>query len=738
MLPNFSIRLVFLDKSNAKNKSIMRGLLFWRCVFFVFCLFVTDVSAQALLTLSHVDSLLLSLQKKESDSMKYVRLQTMITRENDSLDYDLKIKAAVFSFKLAQKSKNKKQIAHSAFHAGRIFFIEEDMQNAKYYLTRAIDNVDFVSEANLACKIHLLLADVDFELGEIKDAYQNSHNGLDLSEEAKDSVLIAAAYSKIGDLNLFQNDYISAIGHYTKSRNIAEELKNEYSMMSIYHKLGKFYLSRNEHSKAMDFFQKSVNLCAKDGDSFCFSENYLQIGRVFVETGKYENALIKFLKALYIQEKARNKKALKVIIYETAQCYLKLKKYDLANDYLLRAYKISNDAANKEWQLKILKSLATVNDSLRNFQVALKYFEKYSQMKDSVFTQEKLKSVAEVEARFKNHEKETENDLLRKEQKIKQTTIENQWLLVALFLFLLLFALGVAWVIFRANQKSKFINKLLNDQKKDIEHKNLLLENQSDQIKKKNIELIKQNEAIFHQKEELASTNTVKDKLFSIISHDFRSPLNSLQGALTIIQMGLLTEQETKKIVTDLKNQLDLTLNLLDNLLNWAKAQMQGIEINPRQFNLQEVIAETVALLQTQAQRKEIEVIQHYFGESEVIADVRTIELVVRNLLANGIKFTPKMGKITITATTDEHEITVSVADNGVGIPPDVLKNMFKENQSNSTLGTSNEKGTGLGLQLCKNFIEKNGGNIRVDSEIGIGSKFTFSIPVHQKPNKLD
>jgi signal transduction histidine kinase len=134
--------------------------------------------------------------------------------------------------------------------------------------------------------------------------------------------------------------------------------------------------------------------------------------------------------------------------------------------------------------------------------------------------------------------------------------------------------------------------------------------------------------------------------------------------------------------------------------------------------------------LQPQADRKEIQITKNFFGERSIVADVGTVELSVRNLVANAIKFTPKGGKITVTVAADEHELNISVADNGVGMPPEVAKNILKNNKGYTTLGTNAEKGTGLGLQLCKTYIEKCGGTIQVVSEEGSGTKFSFSIPL--------
>lgn len=229
----------------------------------------------------------------------------------------------------------------------------------------------------------------------------------------------------------------------------------------------------------------------------------------------------------------------------------------------------------------------------------------------------------------------------------------------------------------------------------------------------------------------LEEINATKDKLFSVIAHDLKTPFNSILGL-----SGLLTEYLheydiakleyfSKNIHSTAKN----TLNLLENLLCWAKSQTGEIKYKPEAINVEKIISETVNFFDAPASVKNITLnhIQNY--EIEVDADQNMFRLVLNNLISNAIKFTHPNGKIDVYSIYRQKEVEITVSDNGTGMDEAVRDNLFKTNANPSSKGTENEDGTGLGLILCKEFVEKNGGTIWVESELGIGSDFSFTIP---------
>jgi signal transduction histidine kinase len=279
------------------------------------------------------------------------------------------------------------------------------------------------------------------------------------------------------------------------------------------------------------------------------------------------------------------------------------------------------------------------------------------------------------------------------------------------------FALGDRWsTLEKENQKAKEAE--LDRQQKE---KKVLEE----EVRLRTVEIQQQNL-------ELEEVNHVKDKLLSVVSHDIRGPLGSLHLALNLVKSGSLSAEEFQKVSEDLEARLTHTTEFIDNLLQWAKLQMRGETFEPDRLDLSKLADESVKLLEPEAARKNIMIHNHFQGTLDSYADLNMVRSVFRNLLTNAIKFTKPNGTISLNAYGVDNKIIVSVADSGVGIPEKNRSKLFTIS-SVATQGTKQEKGTGLGLLLCKEFVEKNGGTIWFESEEGKGTTFYFSLPESAK-----
>jgi signal transduction histidine kinase len=229
--------------------------------------------------------------------------------------------------------------------------------------------------------------------------------------------------------------------------------------------------------------------------------------------------------------------------------------------------------------------------------------------------------------------------------------------------------------------------------------------------------------------EQLKASNHSKEKLFSIVAHDMRAPLNSLTGTLDLLNNEYIDGPTFRELSGLLANQTKHLNENMDVLLRWANSQLRGIEAHPKQIDLCAQITEIISLLQPLMEFKKIGVHMNC-TDSMVFADADQVQLVLRNLLTNAIKFSYAKGVITITTdSTQAHAVWVHVQDSGVGMNAATIENLFNPANINSLPGTQNEKGIGLGLQLSKEFVQKNGGRITVKSEPGKGSTFSFSVP---------
>lgn len=247
----------------------------------------------------------------------------------------------------------------------------------------------------------------------------------------------------------------------------------------------------------------------------------------------------------------------------------------------------------------------------------------------------------------------------------------------------------------------------------------------------KNIEVHKQKEAIELQRKELESLNSTKDKFFAIIAHDLKNPFSTVLGLSELLakEFESFDADKLKVFIEQIYKYSNNTFNLLENLLQWSMLQTGRMPLRPKLVNINELIIENIELLRGNALQKGISIESKTIDDGFVFVDVSMITTVIRNLLSNAIKFTGQSGTITIEIAKDDSMLKVSVEDNGVGIAEADMNRLFKIDSNPTSIGTSMEKGTGLGLILCKDFVERNGGTIWVNSQLGRGTKFFFTIP---------
>ncbi len=250
-------------------------------------------------------------------------------------------------------------------------------------------------------------------------------------------------------------------------------------------------------------------------------------------------------------------------------------------------------------------------------------------------------------------------------------------------------------------------------------------------VRQQQTALQEQNLELSRIANELREVNKSRIRLFSIISHDLRGPLGNLSNLMRLLQNEDITEPEFKELLPELASQTLLTGELLDNLLNWSKNNLDGITCHPKAFTINETAANIIRLYESQASLKVLEIINNTDPQLKAFADPGMISLVLRNLISNAIKFSKKNGVISVYSKSKGELTEISVEDSGIGIEPERIPSLFGDDQF-STQGTAGEKGTGLGLMLCKEFVERNGGHIGVQSSPGKGSRFWFTVPAVQ------
>jgi signal transduction histidine kinase len=246
---------------------------------------------------------------------------------------------------------------------------------------------------------------------------------------------------------------------------------------------------------------------------------------------------------------------------------------------------------------------------------------------------------------------------------------------------------------------------------------------------KTHLELRQAREALKKSEQQLRELNAAKDKFFSIIAHDLKNPFAALLGcADLLVQSEPLTEDQ-KDLAETINMASQQAYDLLQNLLKWSRSQLGHLSCEPESFDICAAVNKTMLLLKNNADNKNIRLISEIEENTLVFADPDMTITIVRNLISNAVKYTSSGGSITVSAKDQGNAWEISVSDTGVGITPEDIKKLFRIDVKHSTHGTAKEEGTGLGLNLCKEFAEKSGGKIGVQSEVGKGSRFYFTLP---------
>ena len=243
---------------------------------------------------------------------------------------------------------------------------------------------------------------------------------------------------------------------------------------------------------------------------------------------------------------------------------------------------------------------------------------------------------------------------------------------------------------------------------------------------------LKAEKTLVSSEQRLRELNATKDKFFSIIAHDLKNPFNDLMGFTQLLSMNIDKYDKSKieSFVRIIHQSSKLAYNLLENLLDWSRTQTGNLNFEPEGILIKDLIKENIDLLESTASNKNIKIYPEIDCDLSVYADKNMIRTVIRNLISNAIKYTNQGGFIKITVNNAGRYCKVNVSDNGIGISTENISKLFRIDESYTTVGTEREKGTGLGLILCKEFVEKNGGIITAESEIGKGSSFSFTIPL--------
>jgi len=547
-------------------------------------------------------------------------------------------------------------------------------------------------------------------LGEYSAALDHFFQILDIAEKPLCNLEIAYANNNIADIYSRLEKYDKALEFTGKALPLFQSTGNKEGIAYNYNLNGTIFQNQNDWNKALEYFKLSLELRLKIDDISGAASSYINIGDCFLELNQPDSAYFYFQKGIAYYDKAG--------FSNYGKSYISLGKYYVAKKNYKEAIKYLNEAIVKarlmkspDYIQKAYEVMHTVYYDQKEYQKAYEIQLLARSIGDTLRKSDFIRKITTLELNYAFEKQVRQKEL---EELKNKATYESRLYKQKIILYGLIFTLlGICVITFFIYRNFKYVSKT-----------NLLLKEYNEEISRQKI-------AIQTQNEQLQELNATKDKFFSIIAHDLKNPFNGILGISDhIVNSWQETSyEESVSMITMIRDSSQNAFNLLENLLEWSRAQTGRIDFMPEKFLLRDLVAEVFGLLGNVAEQKKITLDSQVDETLEIYADKNMILTVLRNLIANAVKFTEPNGKVKVSASGNNKEITFTVSDTGIGISKATMEKLFKISEKITSLGTHNEKGTGLGLLLCKEFIDKHGGRIWVESEIGKGSKFTFSIP---------
>lgn len=508
---------------------------------------------------------------------------------------------------------------------------------------------------------------------------------------------VAVGYNNLGIINLVQDNFKKSLDFHYKSVAICRDIHDSALLVKNFSNMGIVFRTMNENDSAIQYVNRALNLCKKIDAKDQFPLLYNLKGDVLCQMEELVEATHMYklvLDSLEVDNK-----------WEDCYAYAGLSKLmqkrgllDESISYGLESYRMAKEIKAK-WDLQNITTILSETYALKqDYEKAYQFQRLCKIYGDSIFNAEKAKSLNY----FHLKQQEAENEMLAGDLEIQHQKIANKNLLIVLFGLALGFLAIIIFLQYRKNILKTGLNKSL----KSINYK------------------------VEQQNKALTELNATKDTFFRIISHDLKSPLGVIMSFTDLLKDNIhdFNNEEIQSFIRKLHNTSTESFKLLENLLEWSRSQSGTLKYDPVVLDLHELASDNLKLIHNNAREKQIAVRNEIPVGTMVYADRNITSTILRNLLSNALKFTNEGGEVVISIQKQDHMLNVYVSDNGVGMSEEDQRKLFHIENQHHTPGTQNEQGSGIGLILCKELVEKQGGEIGLQSKLGAGSRFYFTL----------
>jgi two-component system NtrC family sensor kinase len=609
-----------------------------------------------------------------------------------------------------------------------LFALQDNVTDSLLHLIKNDLIKDEARQYDILCQIVANSSDAEIIL-------QYSEQAIELAEKLEISPARPTVYKGIGFLN--SGRLVLALESFLKAAAFYKADGSDIGLATVYMYISETYNMQENHDNEKLYLKNAIAIFTRERDSINLASALHNLGYANYSMGQYDTALILFTKTGELYQKLGYLSEYAYCLGNSGLVYSRRSEFDKAEKYLLEAIEIldnqGDDYAVTEYSIeyaRVLQYKGKINEAVallrksydratRNsilelerdaafrlaqlyrisgrFDSAFHYQELYMNFNDSVNNYESIQEMADLRTAYEVSEKQAEVDALEKNKLI-------QLIVIGGLILILLLASGLILMYYYNLKRLRKLTVALDERR-------IILE---------------------QQREELKELNRIKDKFFSVISHDLRGPISSIGGISYMIKESI--ENSNQALLHEITEYIDQTVfsltGLLENLLNWAQNQQGKFPYVEEIIDVRETINEVVKIFSTITILKNIRINLKLKAKLSISGDRNSFMMIIRNLLSNAFKFTKAGGTVSIsTALTSEGGAEIVVSDNGIGIPPEKLPWLFEFRENKSTYGTEKEKGIGLGLNLIHEFVKLNKGTIEVKSTVGEGTRFILRFP---------
>jgi len=436
---------------------------------------------------------------------------------------------------------------------------------------------------------------------------------------------------------------------------------------------------------------------------------YGRLASIYIQKKKYKNALV-FNGITYDKSlETHNRRLLAYTYLDYAVIYNGLGRFDDAVSFAKRSIALADSIGVMDAETKAYNALINTYELKHQYVKALAYQQRYNDVRDSLGNLARLKTIKLVQNYYDLNAKMNSVTIMQVNERLNKAKIRSQHVMIRALLVSLIVVMIILTATYYFYKQKKLLSSKLQEQHRALLDQKQLIEAQTANLQK---------------------VNDLKDKLFAVIGHDLRSPVANLSNIIEMFEDGYLTPDEVHDLMKTINPVVKGVQLTLSNLVEWAGSQIKGINVNSSNVDIFLLGVEMEQTFIPALQVKSLEFVNSAYPGRGAIADENHLKVILRNLISNAIKFTSNNGTITLGTMIENNELIISVQDSGKGMSEEEVQKLFFINTHFSHSGTSGEKGTGIGLLLCKELVELNGGRLRVKSKLGKGSTFYFNLPL--------